>query len=945
MEDYDLTWSQHGEETFRAFVDLRAGSAHVDVLLFCGDDTLEAHKVILAASSSYFERLLNTVANEYSRYTIVALAQMDPFLLRLVVDFMYSGSVTVPFDRLEEFMAMADLLEVRGLESSADYSLASRGKRSGPLKRKSSARMPLGVSHLKVPALTIDSKPGTSHSAPMHPGMVTEDHSQNLNPSAEEHLSCYPPDIKPCKIEENHTGHIPEMPGASSKNPFPMNFPEYLSECYDPEEMARQCATEAGVIGVAANPEACSRYLCEMEDYDLTWSEHGDESFRAFMDLRAGSSHVDVLLFCGDDTLEAHKVILAACSSYFERLLNAVANDYSRYTIVAMAQVDPFLLRLAIDFMYSGKVTVPFDRLEEFMALADLLEVRGLKSSTEHALSSLGKRITSLKRKATAQVPAPELHPKVPALMIDSKPGTSHSDLVDPEMVTEDHSQNMDSTAIDPLLFYTEDVKPYEDEENLSLHTHERSGASSNDQFAMQFAGVRKKVSYAEKVARQCAYEAGVTFENIKELCKRCDVQMRPARRKNKRGETGCELQIKLEPSSSSMDDSIGAVESEEYVEDDFSGLNDVHGNIPPEFLKQRPVLVSLLLFTACWSRAMEDYNLTWTQHGEESFRAFVDLRAGSSHVDVLLFCGDDTLEAHKVILAACSSYFERLLNAVANDYSRYTIVALARMDPYLLRLAVNFMYSGKVTVPCDRLEEFMSLADLLEVRGLKANPEHGIASFGKRMNPMKRKASAQMLSGESHSKVPAAMSDSKPGTSQSDVMDPEMDPGCELEIKEEPNSSSMDDGFVAVESEEYVEDDFGGLSDVPGNIPPAFLKQTQFVRIGTRAWHGRRSDGVAGYFCEQCLYSTCRRGDVLRHERSHLKPHHRRSSASRNATASSHHQQQQQRRLVMGVPRGAAAAAAASNDDDGGAGGGTAASWSALPGDGGDAMGEDGHQ
>ncbi len=129
---------------------------------------------------------------------------------------------------------------------------------------------------------------------------------------------------------------------------------------------------------------------------------------------------------------------------------------------------------------------------------------------------------------------------------------------------------------------------------------------------------------------------------------------------------------------------------------------------------------------------ATEDYNLTWKQHGEEAFKAFVDIRADQNYIDVVIFCDNEKLKAHRVILAACSSYFERLFNAVAEEHSKCTVVALTGMDPHLLALALDFMYSGKVTVPSDNLQAFMSLAELLEIRGLRSKTQDsGFGSFG----------------------------------------------------------------------------------------------------------------------------------------------------------------------------------------------------------------------
>ena len=56
-------------------------------------------------------------------------------------------------------------------------------------------------------------------------------------------------------------------------------------------------------------------------------------------------------------------------------------------------------------------------------------------------------------------------------------------------------------------------------------------------------------------------------------------------------------------------------------------------------------------------------YNLAWTDFDQYTTTAFKDLGARREFVDVTLACeGDVQVQAHKVILAACSSWFRSVL-------------------------------------------------------------------------------------------------------------------------------------------------------------------------------------------------------------------------------------------------------------------------------------------
>jgi hypothetical protein len=134
-----------------------------------------------------------------------------------------------------------------------------------------------------------------------------------------------------------------------------------------------------------------------MENYDLSWQSHNEEALRAILELRARDSLVDTSLYCENQLFRVHGLVLAACSSYFERILVSLSESGSsgpgKETIIALPKMNLCLLRLAVDFMYTGKVTVPSDDLVEFMDVAELLEIRGLRSkkpSSSSASSSTG---------------------------------------------------------------------------------------------------------------------------------------------------------------------------------------------------------------------------------------------------------------------------------------------------------------------------------------------------------------------------------------------------------------------------------------------------------------------------------------------------------------------------------------------------------------------------
>ncbi|CAG0914012.1 unnamed protein product [Notodromas monacha] len=117
-----------------------------------------------------------------------------------------------------------------------------------------------------------------------------------------------------------------------------------------------------------------------------------------------------------------------------------------------------------------------------------------------------------------------------------------------------------------------------------------------------------------------------------------------------------------------------------------------------------------------------EHYNLKWNLHHTETIRAFENHRVCGSLVDVILFCDGKEIKAHKLVLSACSLYFEKLFRIT--DSSRQPVLIFHDVAEDLLRLAVEFMYNGEVEVPSEKLPQFINLAESLDIKGLRTREE-----------------------------------------------------------------------------------------------------------------------------------------------------------------------------------------------------------------------------
>ena len=131
-----LQWNDFKENISATFEDLRGDKEFTDVTLVCEDGLqVEAHKVILAASSPFFKELLRKHKHKNPIVFLRALKSED---LIALVDFLYFGETNVFQENLHSFLLLAQELKMKGLTAVADEILNKNQKFSRKFKIKSS---------------------------------------------------------------------------------------------------------------------------------------------------------------------------------------------------------------------------------------------------------------------------------------------------------------------------------------------------------------------------------------------------------------------------------------------------------------------------------------------------------------------------------------------------------------------------------------------------------------------------------------------------------------------------------------------------------------------------------------------------------------------------------------------------------------------------------------
>ena len=113
----------------------------------------------------------------------------------------------------------------------------------------------------------------------------------------------------------------------------------------------------------------------------LQWNDFKDNINTAFASLREDCDFADVTLACEDgQQIEAHKVILAASSPCFKKLLK---RNRHPHPLIYMRGVRSENLMAIMDFLYLGEANVFQENLDSFLALAEELRLKGLTGGAE----------------------------------------------------------------------------------------------------------------------------------------------------------------------------------------------------------------------------------------------------------------------------------------------------------------------------------------------------------------------------------------------------------------------------------------------------------------------------------------------------------------------------------------------------------------------------------
>ncbi|CAM1321907.1 Uncharacterised protein g7923 [Pycnogonum litorale] len=122
------------------------------------------------------------------------------------------------------------------------------------------------------------------------------------------------------------------------------------------------------------------------QQYCLRWNNHQSNMLSMFDNLYSSESLVDVTLACEGVSLKAHKVVLSACSSFFQDIF---VNNPCKHPVVILKDMKLDELRAVLQFMYKGQVNVTQNLLPRLVKSAESLKIKGLAEMTSSQIESI----------------------------------------------------------------------------------------------------------------------------------------------------------------------------------------------------------------------------------------------------------------------------------------------------------------------------------------------------------------------------------------------------------------------------------------------------------------------------------------------------------------------------------------------------------------------------
>lgn len=109
----------------------------------------------------------------------------------------------------------------------------------------------------------------------------------------------------------------------------------------------------------------------------LVWDNHLENVSSLFQVLYEDNKLVDVTIACRDGLLRAHKIILSACSAYFEKIFQ---DNPCKHPVIIIRGIRCQEMKMILEYIYKGFIDIPASLLNNLICVASELEIKGFEN-------------------------------------------------------------------------------------------------------------------------------------------------------------------------------------------------------------------------------------------------------------------------------------------------------------------------------------------------------------------------------------------------------------------------------------------------------------------------------------------------------------------------------------------------------------------------------------
>jgi len=201
--------------------------------------------------------------------------------------------------------------------------------------------------------------------------------------------------------------------------------------------------------------------MASSEKFCLRWNDFESNISVAFRDLREEKDFFDITLACDDSSqVQAHKVILSACSPWFR---NVLRQNPHQHPLLYLKGVKYKELVSVLNFMYQGEVNVAQEELNSFLAVAEDLRVKGLtqnNSSSDSKSKSDPAPVKASRPAPPVSDPPPKRPRPAPVQSYQQQQPQDDDEIQEVMPVKAEPGTAVGAAAVEPQHHYQPDPQP-----------------------------------------------------------------------------------------------------------------------------------------------------------------------------------------------------------------------------------------------------------------------------------------------------------------------------------------------------------------------------------------------------------------------------------------------------------------------------------------------------